>query len=112
MTAAKLRKDCRPRSLPTAESYRRTWVTVRWAGCAPRRRLSHDPAASHRCRPADVAARAHQHVLWPDPGAFRPLTGGWARPNRLSAWRQRQRQVDDDEGDPRTHSAAVGEHRV
>src|SRR5262245_59954263 len=105
MTAAKLRKDCRPRLLPTAAYYRRTWVTVRSAGCAPRRRLRHDPAASHRCKPADFAARAPQYLLWPDPGAFRPLAGGRARPNRLPAWRQRQRQVDDDEGDPGTHAA-------
>ena len=50
----------------------------------------------------------HQHVLRPGPGAFRSLARGRARPDRLPARRQRQRQVDHHEGDPRPAEAALG----
>ena len=55
-----------------------------------------------------LRAVERQHLLRPGAGAFRPLDRRAARPDRLPARRQRQRQVDDHEDDPRPGEAALG----
>ena len=64
----------------------------------------HDDAAS---RP-----RSRQHVLRRGAGAFRSLARGRRGPHRLAARRQRQRQIDDDEGHPRPCRAAIRNRHV
>ena len=71
------------------------------------RRRRHDQQQPEPSRPAP-AARTRQHLLRPGAGAFRPLARGRARPDRLPAGRQCQRQVDDHEDDSRPGEAAVG----
>jgi len=58
--------------------------------------------------PADPAAVRYQYLLWAGAGSFRSLARCAARPHRLSARRQCQRQVDDDEDHPRTGASALG----
>ena len=57
---------------------------------------------------ANSQARFDQFLLRADAGPLRSHDRGRARPDRLPARRQRQRQVDDHEVHPRAAAAALG----